>query len=186
MQLKQQGFTLLETLIAMALSSIVLLGAGKLFPALQRGILLQYQKEGLHENLWQLAFSLGKNLQRAGYCHGTCVGEALRLELRGECMLIQWDANSNGRWEPAGHINTETTGFRLRNGSLETVKGATSCEGNGWERITDPEVMVIHHFSITHRARLAAKPLLDINLTAAQKNGSQSVTLRHVVVGHNL
>lgn len=177
---------MLETLIAMAISSIVLLGAGSLFPALQRGVLLQYQKEAQRETLWQLAFSLGKHLQRAGYCHGSCVGEALRLGQRGECMLVQWDANSNGRWEPPGDINTEVVGFRLRSGSLETMKGATSCEGNGWERITDPEVMVISRFSVMRRERPAEKPLLEIQLAAALKSGTQSVSLRHVVVGYNL
>lgn len=186
MRLNYRGFTLLEMLIAMALSSIVLLGAGKLFPALQHSVLLQYQKEAHHESLWQLAFSLGKTLQRTGYCHGTCVGEALTLRQRGACVLVQWDANSNGRWEPSGHVNTEVTGFRLRNSSLETLKGAASCEGNGWERVSDPEVMIISHFSVTRRARQAEKPLLEINLQAALKNGTQSMSLRHVVVGHNL
>lgn len=186
MHLNQRGFTLLETLIAMTLSSIVLLGAGKLFPALQHRVLLQYQKEAHQETLWQLAFNVGKMLQRAGYCRGHCAGEALRINQHGSCVILQWDANSNGKWEPPGHINTEVTGFRLRSSSLETAKGVTSCEGNGWERISSPDVMVINHFSVVRKARQIGKPLLEINLKAALKSEEQSVSLRHVVVGRNL
>ncbi|MCT4715430.1 prepilin peptidase-dependent protein [Enterobacteriaceae bacterium H18W14] len=186
MQLNQRGFTLLETLIAMALSSVVLLSAGRLFPALQRGVLLQYQKENLHESLWQLVFSIGKNLQRAGYCHGTCTGKGLTLIKGGECVLVRWDINGNGRWEPPGHAEAEVTGFRLRNGSLETLKGAATCEGSGWEKITDPEIVVINHFSVTQLFRKSLQPLLEIQLSASLKGGAQPVSLRHIVVGYNL
>ncbi|RPH27228.1 prepilin peptidase-dependent protein [Buttiauxella warmboldiae] len=186
MQLNQQGFTLLETLIAMTLSSIVLLGAGRLFPALQGAILLQYQRETLQESLWQLAFSLGKQLQRAGYCHGTCQGEGLVLGKEGGCVLLQWDGNSNGRWEPPGHAETERAGFRLSGGNLEVMRGATSCEGAGWEKISDPAMMVIRSFSVTRQARLSMPPLLIISLAATFKNGQHPVSTRHIVVGYNL
>ena len=186
MQLNQTGFTLLETLIAMALSSIVLLGAGRLFPALQRGVLLQYQKENLRESLWQLAFGIGKHLQRAGYCHGVCKGKGLTLLKGGECALVQWDINSNGQWEPSGHAEAEATGFRLQNGSLETLKGAAACEGSGWEKITDPDLVAINHFSVTRLVRNSLQPLLEIKLGASLKGGAQPVSLRHIVVGYNL
>lgn len=186
MRLANRGFTLLETLIAMALSSVVLLGAGKLFPALQRGVLTQYQQAALQESLWQLAFGFGKHLQRAGYCHGTCSGDGLALLKNGECVLVRWDINSNGKWEPAGHAETEITGFRLRNGSLETLKGATSCEGGSWEKISDPETMIVSHFSVMRHARKALQPLLEIRLGASLIDGRLPVTLRHIVVGYNL
>lgn len=186
MRLNERGFSLLETLIAMALSSIVLLGAGRLFPALQRGVLLQYQQENLKESLWQLVFGIGKHLQRAGYCHGICKGKGLTLIKGGECVLAQWDINSNGQWEPSGHVEAETTGFRLRNGSMETLKGATSCEGAGWEKITDPEMMAITHFSVTRLVRETLQPLLEIKLSASLKGRAQPISLRHIVVGYNL
>jgi prepilin peptidase dependent protein B len=186
MQLDQRGFTLLETLIAMTLSSIVLLGAGRLFPALQRGVLLQYRQEALQESLWQLAFSIGKNLRRAGYCHGECKGKALILSQGGDCAILSWDTNSNGRWEPAGHAEAEATGYRLRSGSIETLKGATGCEGSGWEKLTDPELLTVNHFSITQQARKSLPPLLEVRLVAMLRQGGQSASLRHIVVGYNL
>ena len=186
MQLNQQGFTLLETLIAMALSSIVLLGTGRLFPALQQAVLQQYQKESLQESLWQLAFSLGKQLQRAGYCHGSCQGDGLILRKEGGCVLLQWDSNSNGRWEPSSHAETELAGYRLNGSNLEFMRGATSCEGSGWEKISDPAIMAIQKFSVTRQARHSMPPLLIIELEAAFKKGQNLVSLRHTVVGYNL
>ncbi|WP_202303344.1 prepilin peptidase-dependent protein [Dryocola clanedunensis] len=186
MSLKQKGFTLLETLIALALSSAVLLGAGKLFPALQRGVLMQYQKEMLQESLWQLAFSLGKNLRRAGYCNGQCAGNGLTLGNEGKCVIIRWDFNSNGVWEPAGHAEAEMTGFRLREGSLETLKGAVHCDGGNWQRISDPNSMAIKYFVVRRLARQGLPPLLEIEISALPKRGSQMITLRHSVVGYNL
>lgn len=186
MQLNQQGFTLLETLIAMALSSIVLLGAGRLFPILQRAVLQQYQKETLQESLWQLAFSLGKQLQRAGYCHGSCLGEGLVLRKEGECVLLQWDSNSNGRWEPSSHSETEQMGFRLNNSNLEVLRGATTCEGNGWEKVSDPAAMEIRKFTVTRLARRSLHSLLVIELTGVSSKGQSPISLRHIVVGYNL
>ena len=186
MQLNQQGFTLLETLIAMALSSIVLLGAGRLFPVLQRAVLQQYQKETVQESLWQLAFSLGKQLQRAGYCHGNCSGQGLVLSKGGECVLSQWDSNSNGRWEPGSHAQAEQTGFRLNGTDLETLRGATHCEGGGWDKLSDPATLVIQRFTVTRLARHTMSPLLVIELAGASKIGQNPVSLRHTVVGYNL
>ncbi|MGB7800727.1 prepilin peptidase-dependent protein [Buttiauxella sp.] len=186
MQLNQQGFTLLETLIAMALSSIVLLGAGRLFPVLQRAVLQQYQKEIIQESLWQLAFSLGKQLQRAGYCHGTCSGQGLVLSEGGKCVLLQWDSNSNGRWEPTSHAQTEQTGFRLNGTDLEASRGASHCAGGGWEKLSDPTTLVIQQFKVTRLARQSMSPLLIIDLAAVSKNGQNPVSLRHTVVGYNL
>lgn len=186
MHIKQGGFTFLEMLIALALSSAVLMGAGKLFPALQHGVLLQYQQERLQESLWQLAFMLGKNLRRAGYCNGECRGSGLMLFRQGSCVIIRWDSNSNGAWEPAGHKETDQTGYRLQAGSLETLRGATSCDENGWQKISDPEMMTIDAFTIIRQPRLNLPPLLEINLAASSTRSRQPLAIRHIVVGYNL
>ena len=50
-----RGFSLLEVLIAMAISSILLLGASRFLPALQRGIFQQMRQQALEDDLWQSA-----------------------------------------------------------------------------------------------------------------------------------
>ncbi|WP_312741746.1 prepilin peptidase-dependent protein [Cedecea neteri] len=182
----QRGFTLLETLIAMALSSALLLGTSRLFPALQGEVLRQYSYVAQQEALWQMAFTVGKNLQRAGYCRGQCLGEAVRLMNNGSCVVLQWDANGNGRWDSAPGSQNEQTGYRLRNGSLETQKSVEDCEGTGWERMSDPTQLVVQHFSVIRQNRKTGRPLFRISLAAYLNQGGRPVELSYTVSGENL
>ena len=45
-----RGFSLLEVLIAMAISSVLLLGASRFLPALQLGVLQQMRQQALEED----------------------------------------------------------------------------------------------------------------------------------------
>ena len=76
MPVKEQGFSLLEVLIAMAISSVLLLGAARFLPALQRESLTSTRKLALEDEIWLRVFTVAKHLQRAGYCHGSCTGGA--------------------------------------------------------------------------------------------------------------
>jgi prepilin peptidase dependent protein B len=113
-------------------------------PGLQRAVLLQSGQRELEEEVWQRLFALGKQLQRAGYCAGNCQGQALVIGRQGSCVIVRWDANSNGSWDNSASEN-DSTGFRLESGALETLRGATSCEGKGWEKLTDPDRLTIAH-----------------------------------------
>ena len=66
MPVAARGFSLIETLIAMAIGSVLLLGAARFLPALQRPILRQTQQQALENELWQRVYALAKHLQRAG------------------------------------------------------------------------------------------------------------------------
>ena len=144
---RQQGFSLTEVLIATAISSLLLIGASRFLPGLQRAVLLQSGQREQEEEVWQRLFSLGKQLQRAGYCAGNCPGQGLLTGRQGSCVIVRWDANSNGSWDNSASEN-DSTGFRLESGALETLRGATSCEGKGWEKLTDPDRLVITHFMV--------------------------------------
>ena len=74
MPVKELGFSLLEVLIAMAISSVLLLGAARFLPALQRESLTSTRKLALEDEIWLRVFTVAKHLQRAGYCHGSCTG----------------------------------------------------------------------------------------------------------------
>ncbi|MEQ4382126.1 prepilin peptidase-dependent protein, partial [Klebsiella pneumoniae] len=97
--MSRRGFSLAEALIAMAIGSLLLMGACRFLPALQRHILRQGEQLALENELWQRVHAVGKHLQRAGYCRGSCGGAGLELAAGGECLIVRWDANSNGRWE---------------------------------------------------------------------------------------
>lgn len=187
MSLKQQGFSLTEVLIAMAISSVLLLSAARFLPALQQSVTVLTKQQELKEELWLRITGIGKHLQRAGYCAGECAGEALKIGQGGECVIVQWDENSNGRWETAPAAAAEQTGFRLNGGALETLRGATQCQGKGWERMTDPGRITVLRFQVQRMTRPGFAPELSLALAATlngQRNGG--VEVQHIVTGFNL
>ena len=187
MPLKQQGFSLTEVLVAMAISSVLLMSAARFLPALQRSVVLLTKQQELEEELWLRINGIGKHLQRAGYCAGKCEGQPLTIGQRGECVIVQWDENSNGRWETSPSAAAEQTGFRLNGGALETLRGATQCGGKGWERITDPDRIRVQRFQVQRISRAGFAPELSLTL-AASANGQPDgeVEAHHIVTGFNL
>ncbi|WP_152082088.1 prepilin peptidase-dependent protein [Enterobacter oligotrophicus] len=168
MSLNQRGFSLTEVLIAMAISSILLLSTSRFLPGLQQAVLLQSGQQELEEEVWQSLFAIGKQLQRAGYCAGDCQGQGLVIGRKGECVIVQWDANSNGYWDVSASEN-DSTGFRLESGALEALRGATSCEGKGWEKLTDPDRLVIQQFVVRKTEHTGFAPELNIKIAALRK-----------------
>lgn len=151
--MKAHGFTLLETLIALAVGSVLMLGATRLLPLLQGQNLRLMMQVQLNEELLQIMQTLEKVIRRAGYCHGDCHGPAFSLQSAGSCLLLRWDENSNGKWEAAGRDDSELYGFRLRADSLEMQRGVSSCQGGGWERLNDPRMIGIRAFRVTRAQR---------------------------------
>lgn len=75
MPVKEQGFSLLEVLIAMAISSVLLLGAARFLPALQRESLTNTRKLALDAGIYRREASPEGGLlpwqlygRRAGNC----------------------------------------------------------------------------------------------------------------------
>lgn len=71
----------------MAISSVLLLGAARFLPALQRESLTSTRKLALEDEIWLRVFTVAKHLQRAGYCHGSCTGEGLEIVGQGTVSL---------------------------------------------------------------------------------------------------
>ncbi|MEH0887243.1 prepilin peptidase-dependent protein [Enterobacter sp. UNJFSC 003] len=186
MSMNQRGFSLTEVLIAAAISSILLLSASRFLPGLQRAALLQSGLREREEEVWQRLFAIGKQLQRAGYCAGNCQGQGLMVGRQGSCVIVRWDANSNGSWDTSASEN-EITGFRLESGALEILRGATSCEGKGWEKLTDPERIVVQQFMVSKTEHAGFAPELTIELAALRKGESGTAyQASYGVTGYNL
>lgn len=183
----QRGFSLAEVLIALAIGSVLLLSTSRFLPALQGAVLRQTQALALEDELWQRALTVAKHLQRAGYCRGSCSGQPLILGNGGSCALVQWDANGNGHWDPASSAAPEQFGFRLQNAALETLRGATSCEGKNWERITEPTSIQVQAFQVKRLQNSGFAPGLTVTLSAVlTRNPGQSATVQYSVTGYNL
>ncbi|MDF7681641.1 prepilin peptidase-dependent protein [Enterobacteriaceae bacterium ESL0689] len=182
-----RGFSLAETLVAMAVSSVLLISAARFLPALQRQVLRQNYQQALDNELWQRLYTIAKHLQRAGYCHGNCIGQPLLITRGGRCVIVRWDSNSNGIWERAPQTESDVTGFRLHQGALETQRGVTSCYGGRWEKMTNPQAIVVTHFQITRHDVSGFSPEFTLIL-AAHSLTDPTVTARaeHRVTGYNL
>ncbi|MDR5616422.1 prepilin-type N-terminal cleavage/methylation domain-containing protein [Arsenophonus sp.] len=71
---KQQGFSLIEVLISLIISSIVFLAIITLYPLLTQQINRLYQAYHLDIVARQFLLMLEKDVRRSGYCFGDCVG----------------------------------------------------------------------------------------------------------------
>ena len=186
MPVNRKGFSLLEVLIAMTISSILLLSTSRFLPELQRGVLLQSGQRELQDEVWQRLLAMGKQFQRAGYCAGHCQGQGVIIGRQGRCAIVQWDANSNGQWDSTASEN-DSTGFRLEAGTLETLRGATSCEGKGWDKVTNPDAIIIDTFQVVRQDVSGFSPVLTVNMRAASKSEPQTVVnASYSVTGFNL
>ncbi|MEO3990634.1 prepilin peptidase-dependent protein [Pseudocitrobacter cyperus] len=186
MPVMMRGFSLLEVLISMAISSILLLGASRFLPALQRGILQQTRQQTLEDEVWQRLYTVAKHLQRAGYCNGQCQGEALELARQEQCVIVRWDSNSDGIWQTSPMTDADSIGFRLQNGVLETLRGATACEGKGWDKMTNPETVIVTQFQVSRKNSAGFSPELTILMSATGADGAGRVNALYSVTGYNL
>ena len=183
----QKGFSLLETLLAMAIGSVILLASARFLPALQLAVTQHTRIQTVEDDLWQRLWSVAKHLQRAGYCNGNCSGQPLFISSTGECVIVQWDANSNGRWETSTSSEAEQTGFRLQNGALETLRGATTCTGRSWEKITDPAQMRVERFTVIRHQRPGFNDQFSVTLAASVAGKAEQVVSGELnVTGYNL
>jgi len=158
--LASRGFSLIEVLVAMSLSSILMIGTMRLLPSLQRAVLQQSQLNLMREDVWQLD--------------------------DGHCLIVQWDANHNGKWDGATTSEPEQTGYRLRERNIEIQRGATQCTGKGWERLTDPGQFRIDDFTVAKIDRAGQKPLITISLSAAMaQDPTRSLNVLQQIVGYN-
>lgn len=180
--MKQTGFSLAEMLVALAISSVLLLSAARLLPVLQRNNLQTLMRFQLQEELQLMMFTLEKSVLRAGYCRGECRGQGLTLGADGHCLLVRWDENSNGKWEGVESSDSDFYGYRWRDGSLETQRGVDRCDGGGWERLNDPRTVTIESFRATQVDRQ-----IRLAITAfAKAFPSVRMTVEHWLTAANL
>lgn len=113
-------------------------------------------------------------------------GQGMIIGRQGRCAIVLWDANSNGQWDSTASEN-DSTGFRLESGSLETLRGATSCDGKGWDKLTDPDRVLIEQFMVTKTDHDGFAPVISIELRARRKGElTAPFSARHTVTGFNL
>lgn len=150
-----QGYSLLELLLVVALSSILLLVIGRLLPQLSYQQRQLFSQQRLKQELYSLLMQLEKDIRRAGYCNGeNCGNSGLVITNRGRCLLVRWDENHNGRWEPPGHLLSEYFGYRLHAAKLEAQRGSVDCLTGRWESLIDSSILRVEEFHVSVHERL--------------------------------
>ncbi|MDX7987101.1 prepilin peptidase-dependent protein [Xenorhabdus sp. 12] len=150
---KQAGYSLLEIIIAMLISSVIFIAMTKTYPVLSNQVLELYRKYRLNYLVNRTVHLMEKDIRRAGYCQNIklCEGESLVIknkntEPANSCIIVAFDLNLNDRWEKPEHTESEFFGYRLNNRALEWKRGAANCQESGWERLFDPKEVVVDTF----------------------------------------
>ncbi len=110
----QQGLTLIEIMIALAIGSVLIAGAGKIFISSKRNVEAQLNLQQIQENARYALDLISRDLRRAGYFGGlnsiTAIeGTSAPLEPTGECP----PGNAWGRMlaRPVFGLNDTNSGY---------------------------------------------------------------------------
>ncbi|MCV9879200.1 prepilin peptidase-dependent protein [Brenneria izbisi] len=185
-----RGFTLPEILLALSLSSLIMLSAAQWYPILRSQSQNSAQYFRLEQLFSQVISGIEKNIRRAGFCAGACQGAAMTLarypgEMPNSCLNVSYDLNRNGVWD-GGEQEHESFGYRLRAGALEIQSGAHNCRGDRWEKLFDPQEVMLTHFRIQPVAGKAGAKLYQLQLTGFwTKRPAVQRTVTRLILGRN-
>ncbi len=91
------------------------------------------------------------------------------ISAKGDCVIARWDANSNGVWESSPAKESDVIGFRLQDKVLETLRGATDCNGKGWEKMTDPATIQIEAFQVERLNISGYSPIITLRFARSEQ-----------------
>nr|WP_072009192.1 prepilin peptidase-dependent protein [Pectobacterium brasiliense] len=188
---KQRGFTLPEILLALSLGSLIMLSAAQLYPLLRSQSQDSAQLFRLEQLFSQVAMGVEKDVRRAGFCAGTCQGKAISIgkypgEAENSCLNVSYDLNRNGVWDGGEQQDAESFGYRLRGRSLEIQSGAHNCQGDRWEKLFDPQEVVLTVFRLQHLSGQNDAALYELQLAGywAKRPAVRQHTTR-LILGRN-
>lgn len=175
----QEGFSLIELLIALTLGAVVLLSVERLLPQIWLQATALEQRQLARAEGHRLLLQLEKAIRRAGFCNGdNCKGVAMEIKDGGKCLLLRWDDNANGQWEGIAHPQSDYFGYRHRDNLLESARGGGNCQLGHWSRLNQPSQVQIIDFSVQ---QVGAR--VEVVLTI--KAGKYTLRRKHIVNREN-
>lgn len=137
-----RGFSLLEMLLALVLTSIIVISAMSFYPKFQMSIMRIYQQNRLEETTHQAITGLIKDIKRAGFIAGNpdnITQNAIEINPAKNCIILRYDAESTGKWRynPQDPKTSDIFAYRYKNSNVEYQTGIIHCDGSGWEKLFD-------------------------------------------------
>lgn len=168
-----------------------MLSAAQLYPLLRSQSQDSAQLFRLEQLFSQVAMGVEKDIRRAGFCAGTCQGKAISIgkypgEAENSCLNVSYDLNRNGVWDGGEQQDAESFGYRLRGRSLEIQSGAHNCQGDRWEKLFDPQEVVLTVFRLQRLSVQNDAALYELQLAGywAKRPAVRQHTTR-LILGRN-
>jgi len=151
--LSQQGFTLVEFMISMALSLAAILVVTSIYITSFQIDSKTIKFSRLNDEVTSIMALLSEDIKRAGYVANaesqpltpspalfrTVLVDKFTGEVDNSCILFSYDFNDNGAHDPS----EEDFGYRLNSGELETRQDGIICTAGGWQTLTDKKFVTI-------------------------------------------
>lgn len=167
-----RGFSLLEMLFSLLLTSMLLMSLMTFYPKFQLDILKLYQQNRLEDSVNQALSGLIKDIKRAGFIADTLdkvAGRAIEINSLNNCIIIRYDSSITGMWRNniRDPKNSDIFVYRFYKNNLEYQVGVNHCKGTGWEKLFDNNEVKVHSLYIKQHNHY-----IVINMTASLKKHS--------------
>ena len=154
--LKELGFSLLEMLISITLTSMIIISATSFYYQLQQNTLHYYQITRLQQAVEQALIGLSKDIKRAGFIADDphkMKNNALEIVNAQNCMIIRYDSEIRHDWvyDPWNLNNSDIFTYRFKNNNVEYKTGAVNCKETKWEKLFDPAEIKVTKFDIKQK-----------------------------------
>jgi prepilin peptidase dependent protein B len=182
---RQKGFSLVELMISLTLGLVVIGGALSIVTLILATNTSTLKMTRLNQELRFVMMMLTRDLRRAG-SYGKVVENILAgaqsvsnpfseisVNADGDCILFNYDNNSDGSLNKDDGEYDERYGFRLKDKAIEIRHKGTDCGGKYWENITDERSIEITALKIEPSSFSAGRVTVRqyrITLTGHLKN----------------
>lgn len=186
---RQSGFTLLELMIALAISVIVMAGVLALFINMINHSRGTIDAGRLDRELHSVLTAMGTDIRRAGYwgqaetsnSNPFMVTGSTDLSINGanDCILVTYDHDDDGVLPAiSAGVDDERYGYRKTGDAIQfRPRGSTfdcTATAANWSDLTDPNVVTITAFNIVKNED-------DIDLDGAGP-GTEKMTVRSITI----
>lgn len=174
-KVRQRGFSLIEILIAMAISSLVCISAMSALPVLFKQTYRSYFQYQLDREVRHVLLSMEKDFRRIGYCGNKhCEGDPIKITSKllsqgnNSCIIFAYDQDLSGKWvdSKAKKVDSDYFGYRLNNEKLESNRNVSHCDGTRWQSLLDDKLVKVKKLAFSW---FAASQLLEMVMSLETK-----------------